>query len=445
MLKLTDGRNHLYQWDTGRKAEVTLQCDEVHFFNISRGTAISIKVTDGVVSIPDELLRSGEDLRYWAFVGTVESGYTMKGGRIEVVKRPKPSDYVYTETEVVTIETAVKNALEKAKESGDFPECDVTSVNGQTGDVQTRLLVTITENEDGTYTSSHTSQEVYAASQAGAVIEGANFNGRRYQTYICSEQVVQFLTIGVSGGSGKRSLNTYVFLINGDKVIQSTTQTPIPVATAPMVGATASAEGTAGLVPKPAAGDQGKYLKGDGTWANIDCVRNPDTAAVGQTIVVKSVDENGKPAEWEATPLGLRKIIDYTTEEETANETVGYVEFFTDIDGNPISMKNCLLKFCGTLVNETDNDYHLRMDFLSKYTGTWYEFKPTAKNQDFAFCLMVSIDEQGRLSFIEGGNKRLSDISSHGITAIDKISIYTNHMGKTHIAAGAHIQVWEVM
>lgn len=33
-----------------------------------------------------------------------------------------------------------------------------------------------------------------------------------------------------------------------------------------MGGATQSKEGTAGLVPAPAAGEQGKYLKGDGTW-----------------------------------------------------------------------------------------------------------------------------------------------------------------------------------
>lgn len=33
-----------------------------------------------------------------------------------------------------------------------------------------------------------------------------------------------------------------------------------------MKGASASAAGTRGLVPAPAAGNQGKYLKGDGTW-----------------------------------------------------------------------------------------------------------------------------------------------------------------------------------
>lgn len=34
-----------------------------------------------------------------------------------------------------------------------------------------------------------------------------------------------------------------------------------------MTGATSGAAGTAGTVPAPAAGDEGKFLKGDGTWA----------------------------------------------------------------------------------------------------------------------------------------------------------------------------------
>lgn len=34
-------------------------------------------------------------------------------------------------------------------------------------------------------------------------------------------------------------------------------------------GATASVAGKQGIVPKPAAGDQGKFLKGDGTWTQL--------------------------------------------------------------------------------------------------------------------------------------------------------------------------------
>lgn len=37
-----------------------------------------------------------------------------------------------------------------------------------------------------------------------------------------------------------------------------------------MIGATASTAGTAGLVPAPAAGDQGKVLTGDGSWSEVE-------------------------------------------------------------------------------------------------------------------------------------------------------------------------------
>ena len=36
-----------------------------------------------------------------------------------------------------------------------------------------------------------------------------------------------------------------------------------------MIGATASSDGVAGLVPVPTAGDQLKFLRGDGTWATV--------------------------------------------------------------------------------------------------------------------------------------------------------------------------------
>lgn len=42
----------------------------------------------------------------------------------------------------------------------------------------------------------------------------------------------------------------------------------------PMTGATANAAGKAGLVPAPAAGDQNKVLKGDGSWAD-EKLKNP--------------------------------------------------------------------------------------------------------------------------------------------------------------------------
>ena len=37
-----------------------------------------------------------------------------------------------------------------------------------------------------------------------------------------------------------------------------------------MIGASSSAAGSKGSVPAPAAGDEGKFLKGDGTWGEVD-------------------------------------------------------------------------------------------------------------------------------------------------------------------------------
>ena len=40
------------------------------------------------------------------------------------------------------------------------------------------------------------------------------------------------------------------------------------------VGATSSTAGEHGLVPAPQAGDEDKYLKGDGTWTEIELGRS---------------------------------------------------------------------------------------------------------------------------------------------------------------------------
>ena len=120
MLTLNDGRKELYQWDTGRTATVDIECDVVHFSNLKYGESLAVEVKAGEVSIPNKLLTSGAQIYCWAFAKDESGSYTKKEQTIDVVKRAKPSDYVYTETEVITIKTAVENALQEAKESGEF-------------------------------------------------------------------------------------------------------------------------------------------------------------------------------------------------------------------------------------------------------------------------------------------------------------------------------------
>lgn len=66
------------------------------------------------------------------------------------------------------------------------------------------------------------------------------------------------------------------------------------------------APGKDGLgVPAPTAEDAGKVpvVQEDGTYGLADRIAPPATAQVGQTIVVKTVDADGKPTAWEAVDL----------------------------------------------------------------------------------------------------------------------------------------------
>lgn len=58
-----------------------------------------------------------------------------------------------------------------------------------------------------------------------------------------------------------------------------------------MAGATASADGSHGLVPQPLAGDEAKFLRGDGTWAGVVI---PPQSHVGMIIHSTTLDTEAK-------------------------------------------------------------------------------------------------------------------------------------------------------
>lgn len=79
------------------------------------------------------------------------------------------------------------------------------------------------------------------------------------KAYIASKIPSKFVT----GLSIKGKVITYT---NSDGTTGTLTTQDTNTIYSNMKGATASAAGTAGLVPAPAAGTQAKYLRGDGTW-----------------------------------------------------------------------------------------------------------------------------------------------------------------------------------
>ena len=100
MIKLADGRGSLYQWDTGRQVEC--DAEQVHFSNHHYGTSIDVDVKNGKATIPNQLLTSAMPIKAWAWVTDSNGEYTKEEQIFIVAKRNKPSDYVYTPTEIKT-------------------------------------------------------------------------------------------------------------------------------------------------------------------------------------------------------------------------------------------------------------------------------------------------------------------------------------------------------
>ena len=154
MLDLNDGRDELWQWDTGRTLIVDADCSQVHFSNKVFGRSIDVNVADGVAIIPDVLLQTDNDLNVWAFSGTAENGYTKISKTFKVNRRNKPSDYVFTPPDQTTLEQiqekidylesiqdpdAIKNAVNDYLEQNPV-EAPVQSVNGKTGAVKLNAI-----------------------------------------------------------------------------------------------------------------------------------------------------------------------------------------------------------------------------------------------------------------------------------------------------------------
>lgn len=95
----------------------------------------------------------------------------------------------------------------------------------------------------------------------------------------------------IGGASSLQQLSDILISNVGDRQIltynagsNSWINTSIEALIGEMGGATSTSNGSAGLVPQPMAGDQNKFLRGDGTWAVVD---------IGQTAFNNNVFASG--------------------------------------------------------------------------------------------------------------------------------------------------------
>lgn len=118
MFKIYDGREKFYQWDLDRKLIVEdASVTEVHFCNRTDSCSLVCEtyVEDGVtlVNVPNVLLTTDWKIHVYAYDGK----HTKHDECYEVISRTKPSDYIYTETEVKRYED-YENRIKALEENG---------------------------------------------------------------------------------------------------------------------------------------------------------------------------------------------------------------------------------------------------------------------------------------------------------------------------------------
>lgn len=122
-LIIADGRMQLYQWDTGQQLEVIHDegCKEVHFCykGDEKALVCPIREKEGkhIADVPNILLQRAGTLMAYLSEETETGERIRKTNSFCVKPRPKPEDYIYTETEALNY-TSLSNRLEKLEGEG---------------------------------------------------------------------------------------------------------------------------------------------------------------------------------------------------------------------------------------------------------------------------------------------------------------------------------------
>lgn len=126
-LSILDGRRNFWQWDTDQQLLVEdTACGMVHYCDGTEERALVAKIKtleDGrrAADVPNILLQTYGILVAYLYQEDEHGASTRKDYQFRVLPRPKPEDYVYTETEVLNYQTLAKR-MDEWEEHGVPPE-----------------------------------------------------------------------------------------------------------------------------------------------------------------------------------------------------------------------------------------------------------------------------------------------------------------------------------
>ncbi|MCM1363397.1 MAG: hypothetical protein NC215_00235 [Ruminococcus sp.] len=138
-MQISNGRPTFYQWDLNQKLYISdTTHNYIHFANEGDENALVVQVyeKDGrrMVDVPNILLQSGKKIIAFMCLSDDEEFHTHNLFKFKVKSRPKPADYVYTETEVLNYNTIMDKLNDITVDNGGSYEklTDLPSINGNT-------------------------------------------------------------------------------------------------------------------------------------------------------------------------------------------------------------------------------------------------------------------------------------------------------------------------
>lgn len=153
MFRLFDGRTHFWQWDCDQKLVVSEAAvgTAIHFANDGMSETLTVLVkqegAQRVCSVPNSLLTEAKRIKVYAYVDDERGARTIRRREFMVKEREKPAGYIYKETELYTLQTALQNLFREALADGSLKGKDGKDGKDGVG-IEELELISSYENED---------------------------------------------------------------------------------------------------------------------------------------------------------------------------------------------------------------------------------------------------------------------------------------------------------
>lgn len=168
-------------------------------------------------------------------------------------------------------------------------------------------------------------------------------------------------------------------------------ETSIPIVT-DMVGASSEAAGSAGYVPAPAMGDEGKFLRGDGTWQEV----NASLESMGVTATADELNYISGVTSNVQTQLNDKLSTTGTAAAASKLATARTITLAGDVTGSASFDGSGNITITCTVVDDSHNHTIANVDNLQSQLNTISSNASSAKSVTDKYSAMLNIIGNGQ-------------------------------------------------